>query len=219
MSILQSPRVKHTGLGKLCQPKVIIPLFLGLCASPVGADPEITPDLLQAPSAVSPPTPDASDNRKRYLKLDYAGAFPGLHIVLPSPSGEEKQSMVQPDSKPVVIGFHRDLPDGFKDDLSPELDWVEQADGSFVASLLVTSPEAGSLRVGIRAELTPGGEIRFFGEQSDERFAVVTQEDFPVVDDEIQTLWSPTVDGDTIGIEVTLPPEKAVDALDRKSVV
>ena len=184
----------------------------GLFAPSVFADPEITSDPSQVPSAVSPPTPDTLQNGKRALKLDYGGAFPGLHIVLPPPSDEEKQAMARSDSKRRVIGFHRGVPGGYEDDLSPRLDWIGQADGSFVASLLVTSPEAESVRVGIRAELSPSGEIRFFGVQSDERFAVVTREDFPIVGGEMETRWSPTVDGDTIGVEITLPSEKAVDA-------
>ena len=204
--------LKKPGAGRWTRAVVVWTLVSGLLASPVGADPEITPDPLQVPSAVSPPTPDALQNRHRELKLDYSGAFPGLHIVLPPPSDEEKRAMARSDSKRRVIGFHRGVPGGYEDDLSPRLDWIGQADGSFVAPLLVTSPEAESVRVGIRAELSPGGEIRFFGMQSDERFAVVIREDFPVVGGEMETRWSPTVDGDTIGIEITLPSEKAVDA-------
>ena len=186
-------------------------LIAAFTISRAGADPEITPDQGRAPSAVMPEPPDNGSVEKRELKLDYSTVSPGLQIVLPPPSEEEKQSAAGVGSKgPVVIGFHRDLPDSLEGDLSPQLDWTEHSDGSFVTSLSVTTPEAESVRVGIRAELAPGGEIRFFGPQPDERFPVVTHEDFHIEDDEIETLWSPTVEGDTIGIEITLPSEKAV---------
>lgn len=186
--------------------------FAFICAltlSEAGADPEITPDEARAPSAVMPQTPVDGSAAKRGLKLDYSTVRVGLQIVLPPPSEQEKQSMAKEGSKgPVAIGFHRDVPGEFKGDLSPQLDWIEQPDGSFVSSLSVTSPGAESVRVGIRAELPPGGEIRFFDEESDESLPVVTSEDFHIEGDEIQTLWSPTVEGDTIGIEITLPSEK-----------
>ena len=54
-----------------------------------------------------------------------------------------------------------------------------------------------------------GSEIRFFGFQSDESFAPITREDFHLEGGELQTLWSPTVEGDTIGIEIALLSEKA----------
>ena len=41
---------------------------------------------------------------------------------------------------------------------------------------------------------------------------MVTPDDFYFVEGEIETLWSPTVDGATIGIEVALPSGKAKDA-------
>ncbi len=136
-----------------------------------------------------------------------------LSIVLAPPSEEEIQSFKKAESGgPLVIGFHRDPPGAFDDDLSPQLDWTELSDGSFVTSVSVTTPEAEAVRVGIRAGLSSGGEIRFFRPGSDERLPLITQEDFHFVEDAMETLWSPTVDGDTIGIEISLPSAKAVDA-------
>ena len=189
---------------------------LALLLSPaVDAAAETASGYMQAPSEVSPPAPEGFDrekSEKQALKLDYRGTWTGLHIVLPPPSEEEKASVEQADSKRTLIGFHRKVSDAPDGDLAPELEWSERSDGTFVSSLKVTSPGAASLRAGLRAELTSGGEIRFFGEESDETFPVVTDEDFYVVDGEIQTLWSPTVDGDSIGIEISLPSRKAVDA-------
>ena len=184
-----------------------------LFAASLGADPEITPAPLRNPGAVTQEVPVQEASGHRALKLDYSALPVALRIVLPPPSAQEKQAATRRAEKgPAMIGYHRDVPGGFEGDLSPQLDWVELPDGAFVSSLSVTSPGAKSLRIGIRAELGPEGEIRFFGEQSDERFPVIAQEDFHIEGDKIQTLWSPSVDGDTIGVEITLPSEKAMEA-------
>ena len=190
--------------------------FAGLVAVPVGAsadraDDEI-PDV-RVPGAVSPVTQSKGQNESRALKRDYSGAPAGLHVVLPPPSAEEEKRGRQASKRKLVfIGFHRHVPVEFEGNLSPAIEWSEQADGSFVGSFHITSSGAASLRVGIRADLPLGAEIRFFGPGSDERFPVSTHEDLYVLDGEIRTLWSPSVDGDTLGIEISLPSEKAVDA-------
>ena len=181
-----------------------------LVAPHTGADPVITPDPGRNASAVSPLTPATVSDKRQGLKLDYLVAPVGVRIVLPPPDASEKRAAAATGGKRrTVVGFHRDMPDEFEGDLSPRLDWIRHADGSFVSSLTITSPGAISVRAGIRAELTAGGEIRFFGFQSDEGFAPITREDFHLEDGEVQTLWSPTVEGDTIGIEIALPSEKA----------
>ena len=183
-----------------------------LVAHHAGADPVITPDPGRNASAVSPLAPGAVSDRRHGLKLDYSIAPVGLRIVLPPPEPSKKRAALRGGKRPTVVGFHRDMPGEFEGDLSPQLDWNRHADGSFVSSLAVTSPGAKSVRAGIRAELIAGGEIRFFGFQSDERFAPITREDFHLQGGEVQTLWSPTVEGDTIGIEIALPSEKARSA-------
>ena len=188
--------------------------FVAALAAPhAGADPVITPDPGRNASAISPLTPGAVSDKRQGLKLDYLVAPVGLRIVLPPPDASEKQAATTRSGKRrTVVGFHRDVPSEFEGDLAPRLDWIRHADGSFVSSLSITSPEAKSVRAGIRAELMAGGEIRFFGFQSDEGFAPITREDFHLEGGEIQTLWSPTVEGDTIGIEIALPSEKARSA-------
>ena len=184
-----------------------------LVAPHTGADPVSTPDPGRNTSAISPLTPDTVSDKRHGLKLDYSIAPVGLRIVLPPPDASEEQPAAAGGGKRrAVVGFHREMPGEFEGDLSPRLDWIRHADGSFVSSLAVTSPGAKSVRAGIRAELTAGGEVRFFGFQSDEGFAPITREDFHFEGGELQTLWSPTVEGDTIGIEIALPSEKARSA-------
>ena len=187
-------------------------ILIGLVLSPAGADPEITPDPLRAPSALTPELPDDGAKAKRALKRDYSRVPVGLRIVLPPPSEEEKQKRSAARSTgPVVIGFHRDVPGAFEGDLSPRLEWDELPGGSLVSALSVRSPGAQSMRLGLRAALPPGGELRFFGEASGARFEVYTPEDF--LPEGEATRWSPTVEGDTIGIEIALPSGKTRPAL------
>ena len=188
-------------------------LMAALVAPHAGADSVVTPDLGRNPGAISPPTPGTVSDKRHELKLDYLIAPIGLRIVLPTPDASEKRRAAAGGGKRrAVVGFHREMPGEFQGDLSPRLDWSRHGDGSFVSSLAVTSPGAKSVRAGIRAELIAGGEIRFFGFRSDESFAPITREDFHFEGGELRTLWSPTVEGDTIGIEITLPSDKARSA-------
>ena len=145
---------------------------------------------------------------------------------------------------PLRIGFHRDVPESFQGDLLPRLDWTTTGDGALAATLLVSSPQAKSIRVALRADLPPGGTLRFFPPSGADRNVlvdpVVTREDlrFPgnpqreplarevprmettgtpaapkpsdaEIVNEPETLWSPSVQGDVIGIEITLPSRAA----------
>ena len=201
--------LRHSVFAALCI------ALAGLLAAPVGANTDRADEIpdMQVSGAVSPVTQSKGQDESRALKRDYSGVPAGLHVVLPPPSAEEEKRGRQASSpKLVVIGFHREVPVDFEGNLSPAIEWSEQADGSFVGSVHVTSSGAASLRVGMRADLPPGGEIRFFGPGSDELFPVSRSEDLDIVDGEVQTLWSPTLDGDTLGIEILLPSGKAVDA-------
>jgi len=181
--------------------------------SPVAKGNSGTDDIwMQSEDAVVSEVTDGSGDKGRALKVDYSTHPPGLEIALLPPSDEEKRSGEMSGPKRLLIGYHRDMPEEFEGDLAPMLEWTEVADGTLVASLSVTSPGATSVRVGFRAELGAAGEIRFFGEESEESYAVVTQEDFHIEEGEMETLWSPTVEGETLGMEISLPNQSAVSA-------
>ena len=99
----------------------------------------------------------------------------GLRIELPPASAREKNaSMAQVrDGGPLLIGFHRDVPEGDQGDVVPRLAWRTMSDGTLAAALLVSSPQATSVRVAVRAELPPGGTLRFFHPAGDERDVLV----------------------------------------------
>ena len=99
------------------------------------------------------------------------------------------------------------------------MEWAPLADGSIVSAVSVTSPEAVALRAGVQAELGSGGEIRFFDGgpsmkegrpgRAGRGFPMMTRADFREAGG-TETVWSPIVEGNTIGIEVTLPSRDAL---------
>ena len=172
--------------------------------------------------AVSPAvSQDAAANRR--LKLDPAATRIALRIVLPPPDAAASQESEAESSRerPLRIGFPRSMPSQFRGDLSPNIDWIPLDDGSIAGTVLVTSPGALAMRASIRAELGAEGEIRFFapnvaeghsGQGRESRdLPVITREDF-YEGGEPEILWSPTVEGDTLGMEITLPSREALSA-------
>ena len=172
-------------------------------------------------SAVSPTeSPDTAELANRSLKLNFSTAPVVLRIELPAADTASQRSKAEArDHRPLQIGFPRAIPSEYRGDLSPLIDWTPLDDGSIAGAVSVTSPGAQALRAAIRAELGSGGEIRFFdGNTADgDTGQVSASQDFPVViredfydDGEPEILWSPTVEGDTIGIEITLPSREAL---------
>ena len=161
----------------------------------------------------SPLVPEVAPAADRELKLDYSITPAPLHIVLPPMGTTEKQRQSAANARtvgPRQIGLERDMPSEYRGDISPQIEWTSLEDGSFVGAVSITSPNASAMRMVFHAELTAEGEIRFFGEYPDQRFPVFTQSDFHLegAEDETGILWSPAVEGDTIGIEITLPSRK-----------
>ena len=179
-------------------------------------------------SAVTAAVPqDAAEAANRRLKLDAAASATALHIVLPRPDAAEsrKSDAEASRNRPLQIGFPRSMPSEFRGDLAPEIDWIALDDGSIAGTVLVTSPGALALRAGIRAALGAEGEIRFFAPNAAPNVAeaysdqvrenrdlpVITRADF-LEDGEPEILWSPTIEGDTLGMEITLPSRDALPA-------
>ena len=207
----------------------------------------------RAGRAVNPAAPEEMPAAEPGLKRDYSVDPVGLRIILPPlDAGTEASTADGSGERRLEIGVHRTLPDPFRGDLAPQLDWVELNDGSIVSSLAVTSPGASAMRMGIRTELPDGGEIRFFGDPGDpERegsgFPVIGPGDLHLKGESTDIawppavatgasegvkssppspdarsglsfvlkgggsdiLWSPVVEGDTLGVEITLPSSEA----------
>ena len=143
-------------------------------------------------------------------RLDYSTAPVRLAIQL---SPLDDAEIAPPATRgPLRIGVHRELPPQFRGELAPALEWRELADGTIVTSISLSSPSAVSVRLGLVAKLPEGGEIRFFdpARPSSGRYPAVAVDDFFTGEDgEPEVLWSPTVNGEEIGIEVMLPSGEA----------
>ena len=119
------------------------------------------------------------------------------------------------------------IPVAYQDDLAPRLTWDTLSDGTLVSALSVTSPGAEALRVAVFATLPAGAELRFFSPTDPAQdFDPLTQQDFASQDTELDTepgeehdshlldlpVWSPVIDGETVGLEITLPSSQAFSA-------
>ena len=173
----------------------------------------------QVGGAVNPSVPEVVPAAERKLRLDYSVTPIALRIVLPPADTATKRSAAGTNrSRPLQIGFHRAMPDKFQGDLSPRLDWVDMGDGSIVAALSVTSPEASAMRMGIRAELPEGGEIRFFDGQTDQGhddpgFPVIGWDDLRLKDERPTIPPPPVVKGGATGTQGAPPSREALPAL------
>ena len=147
-------------------------------------------------------------------RLDYSTTRTSLDLRLPPLDNAELGGLERPVARgPLAIGIHREVPRRFRGDLAPELEWTRLADGAIVTSISLSSPAAVSMRVGLVAKLPDGGEIRFFDPtRPDRRFPAVAIDDFFIgADGKPEVLWSPTVEGEAIGVEIMLPSWEAAD--------
>ena len=161
--------------------------------------------------AISPLRPKVVPEAERKPKLGAAARRTALHITLPPASRSERAPAARaPGRGPVPVAFHREMPEQFQGDLSSRLEWTSLDDGSIATTISVTSPGATDVRMGVLVDLPPGGELRFFG--AGERFPVVTRADLAWKGSEPRTLWSPVVEGDTLGVEIALPSRSALSA-------
>ena len=164
-----------------------------------------------APGETSPAVPmDASVfEAHRALRLRSSDTTNALHITLPPPD-QTPESASSVGDGPVQVAFDRDMPEEYEGNLSSQMDWVPFDDETFASQASVTSPGATDMRMGVRVDLPPEAEIRFFGTDSTQNYPVVTREDISWKGFEPQTLWSPIVEGETIGIEIILPSKESL---------
>ncbi|MBC2711954.1 MAG: trypsin-like peptidase domain-containing protein [Desulfosarcina sp.] len=157
------------------------------------------------------------------LKQDYTSTQPSLEISLDPVSNVEKKALEDaPKDQPLQIGFGRDFPMSYRGNLIPLLDWEELDEGSLATSFTITSPDARAIRIALKADGIPDGvEFRFFSLQyPDQIFGPYTAKDIEAKNDEKidqagndstkQTFifWSPVIEGDTIGVELYMPPSR-----------
>jgi len=103
--------------------------------------------------------------------------------------------------KRVQVGISRPLSAGV------DLQWQALADGSRSARFDIASPEAGSLRVGLRVrDLPPGTELRFQGSLPGQRVLGPVLAETPLAATRLHgAFWTPLTSGDTQSIEIAIP--------------
>lgn len=150
----------------------------------------------------------------RLVRLGAMGTV--MPVVLPAAEEEQRAAMEEdPGIGSMRIGFHRTPPTEYKGDLTPRLRWVaDPEDASISAAVTVRSPQALRVRLAIRARLPPRAKIQFFHGTPPTVVGTMDRGDFAGPEDadtgsENEVRWSPSVEGDTIGMEVTLPSSDA----------
>lgn len=139
-------------------------------------------------------------------------------VQLAPPSDLEIQTLKENNSKPdnsnenpsakgkaLQIGFGRAVPLAFSNSVAPQqLNWQTLATGGLATQFTVTSPTAAALRIALAVKkMPPGVELRFVGSN---RPSVVLG---PVTSDQVLTqtpYWSPIVEGESLTMEIYLPP-------------
>ena len=178
-----------------------------------------------APVSSSSTSQELLTSLDRNTKLDYSIEPIALNIELPELTRQEKlreEETLSSRRFPLQIGSRQTISDIHRLRVSQTMaqDWTQANDGSVVKSFTYRSLGASALRAAIVANLPTGGEIRFFSpritelrkknstaaflETAADHFPVITKQDFHVTDGSQEPLWSPTVRGDSLGIEISL---------------
>lgn len=155
-------------------------------------------------------------------KRDYAHTPIALRITLPMVGHAQQAASSEAERPgPLQIGFGRNLPSVYQGDLVPRLAWETRSDGTAISALSVSSPDARALRIALRGTLPAGAEVRFFSlADPEQRFPPVQPQDVPANPtdeapadapaEEAALLWSPVIEGDAVGVEMSLPSPAAV---------
>lgn len=145
----------------------------------------------------------------------------GLHVELETLSESTiREAMKSAGSGPSKIGFSRKV-ERLKTNasVSTALAWSSENDGGSIGHLSIRAPGAKALRVGLHFDLLPEGtELRFHDESLSQIETVTAAEIKTVLDlnaasgdlsPEASVYWSPVIQGETIGLEISLPKGKS----------
>jgi len=142
---------------------------------------------------------------------------PARTIALPSPSAEEmaplqKRAAAEPSATSAMrakrhalaIGFPRSLPDGDRPLPLTELPWQALPDGGKAAQIVVNSPGAAAIRVGVSLSTKERGVALRFAESGGTQQVYGPYAAGTIA--AVKLYWSPILDGDSATLEIYLPP-------------
>jgi hypothetical protein len=174
----------------------------------VRAEPKIQPLIPAGPAPV------AQADLQRALHVTLAPAAKAFTVQSPE---------TVPMGAPIQVGFARSI-DSLASSvaLSKSLDWQDRA-GAKVAAITMSSPGALGVRAGVLVEALPdGATLRFYAPGSSEVYAATASQVLATIganqsagdaSDAARTFWSPIVEGDTLAVEVELPPGVSADGV------
>ena len=179
-------------------------ILITLAAFPVSA----SDSAISMPSARSPVVSEF-DTRTRAIQNRSAVDSALLIDLEPLPAEEIDALVPKRTSKRRQIGIHRALPDEFTGDLVPHLEWVVDAGGQHTTAITLSAEGAVSLRIAVHAELPPDTAVQVFDGDGAPRGPVFTSTDFSTD----EPVWLPSVEGDTLTVQIMLPSADVLDAL------
>ena len=190
--------------------------FFSLCALGLATSPAQSEHMGAARSTLaekSVPPPASWQVRRDYSRFPVS-----LPVVLPALTKAEAAARLDAakPGAPLPIGLSRELPETYRDDLAKTLQWTALPGGGWVASISVRSPGAEAVRLAVRAALPEGARMRFFEVGNPEgRYPLFKRGDFVAkrgvldaepADNAAGMRWSPVISGDTVGVEIEIPP-------------
>jgi len=125
-----------------------------------------------------------------------------------SPNGDST-----PKKKALQIGFGRAVSPAISNTVSPkQLNWQTLTTGGLAAQFTVASTNAAALRIALAVKkMPPGVELRFVGSKNPNVILGPISAEHVLKQ---APYWSPMVDGDSITVEIYLPPGVTSDGLD-----
>ena len=129
----------------------------------------------------------------------------GARLELAPPPAEAPRANAEAPGS--IVGFARSLA-GADGRLPSErsLLWTPTADGGQTATLAILSPGAAALRVQVvPAVIPPGTRVHFFAPDGPSLAGALDDSALAALAREGRAYWSPTIPGDAIGIEISVP--------------
>jgi hypothetical protein len=183
--------------------------FLALLGLPAGAETTTVESYAPLAAKAAPAAPTRSHNaRAKRVK----------QVILGTPAADAMPNNTASTAArfgvPLQIGFGRAVP-GYDRDVAAQLDWDQTAEGTQVAALSITSPNAAALRIGVLVDSLPAeAMLRFYAQYGETLYEVSGQEILETIarnvaagDDSsnAHTYWAPPVDAPAVTMEIELP--------------
>ncbi len=196
-----------------------------LPAAVAGAERALADEAIDLSAQAAAPAPAAWALRRDYSGTDL------LDIRAAELSAAERSALGERQRGPALVGAGQAVPYDYQGELASRLEWSDAPGGGLIAAFQVSAPEAKALRIGLRGSLPEGAAVRFFSPaDASQRFEPYRRTDFlppqaqghaqakvaastPPVDGAGRLIWSPTVAGSALGVEVTLPDAQALAEL------